>query len=64
MPSNTEFIYLSRVEGLPMLTGKLSLEGRRRAMKIEELEAERLAFALVEREEQLAQVMDKLRERS
>lgn len=56
------------VPGLPELTGRLNLEGRARVQELErianKIHDEDLLFALAEREQQLAVLMEKLRERS
>lgn len=62
---NREETEILQVQGLPDLTGKLDLIGRARARELEdELERETLAYALTEREQQLATIIQKLRERA
>lgn len=67
--NTVELIMALRVEGLPMLTGKLDLEGRRRAEDLldrfeQSGKTENLIYALVEREQQLASMIAKLQERA
>jgi hypothetical protein len=50
------------VQGLPELTGKLDSQDRRRATQLEaEYDREELSFALVEREQQFADLLDRMR---
>lgn len=53
-----------QVDGLPDLTGRLDYAGRRRTEDLACIDGQSLRWALAEREQQLAQMIDKLRERS
>jgi hypothetical protein len=53
-----------QVEGLPALTGKLEYAGRRRMEDLAVIDGQSLRCALAEREQQLAQMLAKLRDRS
>ncbi len=67
--NTVELIMALKVEGLPMLTGKLDMEGRRRAEDLldrfeQSGKTEHLIYTLVEREQQLAMLIGKLQERA
>lgn len=53
-----------QVKGLPDLTGKLDYAGRRRAEDLGCIDGPTLRWTLAEREQQLANLLEKLRERS
>jgi hypothetical protein len=53
-----------QVEGLPDLTGKLDAAGRGRSEELSAIDGQSLRYALAEREQQLAQMIAKLQDRS
>lgn len=53
-----------QVAGLPELTGKLQYPGERRLAELASIDGPSLRRALAEREQQLEQMIEKLRERS
>jgi hypothetical protein len=53
-----------QVEGLPDLTGKLDHAGRLRSEELAVIDGQSLRYALAEREQQLAQMIAKLQDRS
>lgn len=53
-----------QVAGLPDITGKLNWAGLTRREELAGIDGESLRFALVEREQQLAQMIAKLQDRS